>query len=215
MLLSASHNQYKIKRSNGQEVILEPGDFPFGRNAWSKWLHIPPRTISNWLSTYHSSAQIVDKVVDNLTPSILSIKKWKLYQPMDNLVDMPMDNPMDTTNNGINQELTNQPSETRPSGRSRCPILLKEKYPHLSSYKDHHECIEFIGSIAAEFKHGQPFVNFGKQIFHLHNLLRAGYNFDQIGELINQIEKVKFYKDNWDLATVVSYHDRKGGDNHG
>ena len=51
ILLSATHTPYKIERSDGSEVVLQPGDFPFGRNTWSKWLNISPRTLYRWLST--------------------------------------------------------------------------------------------------------------------------------------------------------------------
>lgn len=119
ILLSASHQPYKIRRSDGDEVMLEPGDFCFGRTAWAKWLKIPPKTIFNWLSTFRSSSQIQDKLVDNLTPSILRVKNWKKYQGQDNLMNNPQGNPQDTNNNVLNKNELNKHANNKDSSNEK------------------------------------------------------------------------------------------------
>lgn len=107
ILLSASHNSFKISRSDGSIIQLEIGDFAFGRIVWSKWLKIPEGTIRNWMSTFKKRNQIEDKVVDSLTPSVLRVVSWEKYQIQDSLEDIIEDSPQDTTNNvPTNNELT-------------------------------------------------------------------------------------------------------------
>ena len=127
----------------------------------------------------------------------------------------------------IKEELNT--SETLPNGKSRqveranirentrCPLLLKEKYPALvEKYPNgHQECTEFISSIEQEFKDGKKFVNYGKQLGALHKILRAEYSFEQINNCIVRMDENDFWRDKgWDFADVANVIG-KGGKQYG
>lgn len=126
-------------------------------------------------------------------------------------------------------EINSNTSETLPNGKSRqvekankkessrCPLLLKEKYPSLAKKYPggHNECVEFITSIEAEFKSGRKFVSYGKQFGTLHKILRAGYSFEEINSCIVRMEENNFWREKgWDFGDVANVIG-KGGTQYG
>jgi len=112
-------------------------------------------------------------------------------------------------------------SETLPDGKSRqagankkensrCPLLLKEKYPNIAGKYPggHSECVEFIRAVEEE--KGHRFINLPKQFGIVHRILRAGFDFENMDKAINVIQKNNFYQDKgWDFATVAQWLERK------
>jgi len=132
---------------------------------------------------------------------------------------------VDTKEETVKENL-NYNSETSPNSKSRqiekankkensrCPLLLKEKYPTLvEKYPNGHaECIEFIDSIQDEYKNGRRFVNYAKQLGALHKILRAGYDFKEINNCIDKMEKNPFWREKgWDFTNVANVIEKGGG----
>ena len=118
-----------------------------------------------------------------------------------------------TSKEELQIETNSNTSETLPNGKprqvervnkresSRCPLLLKEKYPTLAEKypNGHAECTEFIDSIQNEYKNGRRFVNYAKQLGALHKILQAGYDFEEINNCIDKMEKNPFWREKgWD-----------------
>ena len=132
----------------------------------------------------------------------------------------------DTEEEPVKEEINT--SETLPHGKSqqveankkensRCPLLLKDKYPNLAEKYPggHGECVEFINSIEEEFKTGRRFVNYGKQFGALHKILRAGYSFEEINDCIVRMEENNFWREKgWDFGDVANVIG-KGGTQYG
>ncbi|MCL5432308.1 MAG: helix-turn-helix domain-containing protein [Patescibacteria group bacterium] len=126
----------------------------------------------------------------------------------------------DTEEEPIKEELSNT-SETLPDGKSRqvgankkensrCPLLLKEKYPSLADKYPggHSECVEFIAAVEEE--KGHKFINLPKQFGIVHRILRAGFDFNDMNRALDAIQKNNFYQDKgWDFATVAQWLERK------
>ena len=89
------------------------------------------------------------------------------------------------------------------------PVSLKRvTCPNLE--EGHKGCIEYIDSVAKN-NNLKTFVNYQKQIFHLHKLLRAGYKFSDITKVIDKLDKDRFYREKgWDFATVGNFLDKGG-----
>lgn len=93
---------------------------------------------------------------------------------------------------------------------SRCPLLLKEKYPSLAEKYTggHNECVEFIAAVEEE--KGHKFINLPKQFGIVHRILRAGFDFNDMNRALDAIQKNNFYQDKgWDFATVAQWLERK------
>lgn len=75
----------------------------------------------------------------------------------------------------------------------------------------HTACIAFLGKLAVikNLPNGK-WLNTQKQIMFLHKLIRAGYTLAQIEDAVSYLEKDNYWWDKWDLATVVSYLEKKG-----
>lgn len=104
--------------------------------------------------------------------------------------------------------------KSRNKRNCRCPLLLKEKYPQLvAKYPNGHaECTEFINSIQDEYKNGRKFVNYAKQLGALHKILRAGYDFEEINDCIDKMEKNPFWREKgWDFTNVANVIEKGGG----
>ena len=128
----------------------------------------------------------------------------------------------DTEEEPVKEEINT--SETLPHGKSqqvgankkensRCPLLLKDKYPNLAEKYPggHGECVEFINSIEEEFKTGRRFVNYGKQFGALHKILRAGYSFEEINDCIVRMEENNFWREKgWDFGDVANVIGKRG-----
>ena len=125
----------------------------------------------------------------------------------------------DTEEEPVKEEINT--SETLPDGKSRqagankkensrCPLLLKEKYPNIAGKYPggHSECVEFIRAVEEE--KGHRFINLPKQFGIVHRILRAGFDFENMDKAINVIQKNNFYQDKgWDFATVAQWLERK------
>jgi len=96
---------------------------------------------------------------------------------------------------------TNVEDDVRTKRPPSCPLLtnqpLKDKYP-----KGHTECVEYINSF--------HFINKAKQFKFLHQMLRAGMDFQDIDKILSRIEKKPYYQENgYDMATVASEAERR------
>jgi len=107
---------------------------------------------------------------------------------------------------------TKESSLVQPRKRGeRCPLkepskgenpnlpLIRERYPN-----GHKECTEFIASCGT-------YPNFPKQIFALHRIIKAGFDFRDMGRAIDEMEKDPFYRDRngWDFATLANFIGRR------
>jgi uncharacterized phage protein (TIGR02220 family) len=82
-----------------QEIILEPGQFIFGRNAASKELRMSVQTIRTNLDSLRKRQNLTIKSTNKF--SIITITNWDTYQHKEN-----------ETNQQTNHELTSNPPAT-------------------------------------------------------------------------------------------------------
>lgn len=120
-----------------------------------------------------------------------------------------------TENNGNSkgtQSPPNKSDESVESDKDITPVPTKRASKCPNTKEGHSGCVEFIDGISEEFKNGQKFINYAKQIKFLHSMIRAGYGFETINKALNSVDRDRFLGNNWDLATVAGYLDRKGGE---
>lgn len=103
-LLKASHEGYEqyVGRSL---VVLQPGQFVFGRKAAGGELRMKPTTIHMWIQILQNDSYIDIKTSNKY--SVISINNWNDYQGTDTTTDTQPDNRRKTKN---------------PSGRSSTKI---------------------------------------------------------------------------------------------
>jgi len=210
-LLRANHTR-EVVYVGRKRIVLEPGQFITGREKFAEAVNMSPTTVWFWINSFKVDSMIDIKTTNKY--SIISIKNWDKYQNLDSKVDSKktakrQQKDTDKNNKNNKEDINNNISQKRQS-RSVCPILLKEKYPHLKEYKDHSECIQFLDSIGETFRGGKKFINYPKQIFHLHKMLRAGFDFREISEAITEVSETDFYRERgWDMATVANFLEKK------
>lgn len=103
------------------------------------------------------------------------------------------------------REYINIPSPSEKGGyakkRPSCPLLngspLKAQYPN-----GHDECFEYYQS--AEDRRGFRYINKAKQLKALHNILAAGYGFEQMNKAVGPMDK-RYGKGNWDFTSLASW----------
>ncbi len=76
-LLKASHKEIKIMVGY-QEVVLQPGDFVFGRKKAAKELKMSERTVRTCLKTLKNILNVTIKTTNKF--SIVSVMNWESYQ---------------------------------------------------------------------------------------------------------------------------------------
>lgn len=103
-LLKATHTRYK-EAVGYQEVILEPGQFIFGRKVASKETGLSEQTIRTCLAFLKTSGNLTIKPTNKF--SLLTVVNWRAYQ-IDKKPPQPADQPT------VNQQLTsNQPTSNQ------------------------------------------------------------------------------------------------------
>lgn len=137
-LLKATHKQ--IKQIVGyQEVLLQPGQFIFGRKKCAKELKTSEQTVRTCLLTLKSNNNLTIKPTNKF--SVISIVNWEAYQQ-----DERKNNHQ--TNHQVNQQLTNnQPTTNHKQECKECKEELigmpdwlpKEKW---DDFKKHRKSIK-------------------------------------------------------------------------
>ena len=110
-LLKASHKQKEIT-VGFQRVVLEPGQFVFGRNNAAKELRASPQNIRTCVQTLTKTQNLTIKSTNKF--SIISIINWDSYQQDENKINHQVNKPLTS-----NQPATNHKQE--------CKALKNEK----------------------------------------------------------------------------------------
>lgn len=100
-LMKAAHKETKTT-INYKELILQPGQFVFGRNKASAELAITEQTIRTCLSALKSTSRLTIKSTNRY--SIITIVNWHSYQGNGK-----------TTNHQINQQINQQLTSSQPA----------------------------------------------------------------------------------------------------
>lgn len=85
-LLQATHQDRRILIGS-KEVVLQAGQFVFGRNEWSKRLGIKASTLRNVISRLEREGSILGHVQGQGLPTVYQIANWNIYQQEDNPLD--------------------------------------------------------------------------------------------------------------------------------
>jgi len=121
-LMKASHKEkwVPIKTGRGEtEVLLQPGQFIFGRKSASKKLKMKPSTIQDRMRKLQNMQNLVIQPVTHY--SIITILNWDIYNTQENKSDTdPVTHP--TT--------IRQPSDTKKNNKNNKKIkeIYKEKF---------------------------------------------------------------------------------------
>ncbi|GEM_PF-6010950 len=78
-LLATTHETIKIDYA-GEERDLNPGEFVFGRIAWSKRLKVSQTTVYKWIQKLIERGMIREQVGEQGKPTIFKVEKWEEYQ---------------------------------------------------------------------------------------------------------------------------------------
>lgn len=89
-LLKASHKVIAIK-IGFQEIILQPGEFVFGRHKASKELKMSERQVRSCLGFLKKAGNVTIKTTNKF--SIISIANWNIYQSIDSENERQDDQP--------------------------------------------------------------------------------------------------------------------------
>lgn len=106
-LLKATHRQRWVTISTGKgstEVLLQPGQFIFGRESAARELGVPPSTIRNWIEKLKNLENL--DIKQDRQYSIISIRNWHTYQAQDDELGQPIGQQKDSqrTAKGHKQE---------------------------------------------------------------------------------------------------------------
>lgn len=92
-LLKASHKVISV-RVGFQEVILQPGEFIFGRQMASKELHLSERTVRSCLDFLKKAGNVTIKTTNKF--SVITVVNWHSYQADNSENDQQDDQPAAT-----------------------------------------------------------------------------------------------------------------------
>ena len=109
-LLKASHKQKEIT-VGFQRVMLEPGQFVFGRNNAAKELRASPQNIRTCVQTLIKSQNLTIKSTNKF--SIISIINWDSYQQDENKINQQTNKPLTSNQPTTNHKQTHKHKSTK------------------------------------------------------------------------------------------------------
>lgn len=104
-LMKATHKKREVYVGM-QKVLLNPGDFVFGRDSAASELQMSPSTVRNWMKVLEKDSYLDRKVTSKY--SVVSIKNWIQYQVLDSKKDsrITADKQQSNTNNNVSNVIT-------------------------------------------------------------------------------------------------------------
>jgi hypothetical protein len=109
-LLKASHKQTEITVGY-QRVVLEPGQFVFGRNNAAKELRASPQNIRTCVQTLTKTQNLTIKSTNKF--SIISIINWESYQQDENKTNHQTNKPLTSNQPATNHKQTHKHKSTK------------------------------------------------------------------------------------------------------